>query len=349
MNSYVGNSPTTGHFPTDTFTSSGGSTYTLSQTPATLGSIEVSVQGVLQAVSAYSISGTTLTLAGVTSGDVIFVRHLGETLQIPTPGDDTVTAAKISTNAVTNAKMADDAVGVAELSATGTASNTTFLRGDNAWAAAGSTSASDLTSGTLPIARIADDAITLAKMASGTDGQILGWDAGGNPAGIGPGTDGQVLTSSGANTVATFEAPAAGRPYYSVTMGNQNVSDAVDTKLNMNNVTNDSDGRYNSSSTYRFTPNKAGRYFIEANIQFSPQGADRFHSCLVYIYKNGSSYISISEDDFNNYMSYSKGMSMSGIVPMNGSSDYIEIYANLNVTTGSPQISGSVLGFFIGV
>ena len=57
----------------------------------------------------------------------------------------------------------------------------------------------------------------------------------------------------------------------------------------------------------------------------------------------------VSEDDFNNYMSYSKGMSMSGIVPMNGSSDYIEIYANLNVTTGSPQISGSVLGFFIGV
>ena len=40
MNSYVGNSPTTGHFPTDTFTSSGGSTYTLSQTPATTGSIE---------------------------------------------------------------------------------------------------------------------------------------------------------------------------------------------------------------------------------------------------------------------------------------------------------------------
>ena len=90
MNSYVGNSPTTGHFPTDTFTSSGGSTYTLSQAPATVGSIEVSVQGVLQAVSAYSLSGTTLTLAGVTSGDVIFVRHLGETLQVPTPGDASV-------------------------------------------------------------------------------------------------------------------------------------------------------------------------------------------------------------------------------------------------------------------
>jgi hypothetical protein len=37
-------------------------------------------------------------------------------------------------NSVTNAKMADDAVGVAELSATGTASSTTYLRGDNTWA-----------------------------------------------------------------------------------------------------------------------------------------------------------------------------------------------------------------------
>ena len=37
-------------------------------------------------------------------------------------------------NWVTNARMADDAVGVAELSATGTASSSTFLAGNNAWA-----------------------------------------------------------------------------------------------------------------------------------------------------------------------------------------------------------------------
>ena len=46
-----------------------------------------------------------------------------------------------------------DAVDIAMLSATGTPGSTTFLRGDNAWATAGSTSASDLTSGTLPDAR----------------------------------------------------------------------------------------------------------------------------------------------------------------------------------------------------
>ena len=40
---------------------------------------------------------------------------------------------------IDNVHLADDAVGVAELSATGTASSSTFLRGDNAWAAAGGT------------------------------------------------------------------------------------------------------------------------------------------------------------------------------------------------------------------
>ena len=107
--SYIGNTPTLGHFPTDTFTSVGGSTYTLSQTPANAGAIEVSVQGVLQAVSAYSLNGTTLTLAGVATNDIVFVRHLGETLQIPIPGDDTVTTIKIVDGAVTAAKI-DSAV-----------------------------------------------------------------------------------------------------------------------------------------------------------------------------------------------------------------------------------------------
>ena len=61
--------------------------------------------------------------------------------------DDIVDAGMMADNSIDsdtyvdasidNAHLADDAVGVAELSATGTASSSTFLRGDNAWAAAG--------------------------------------------------------------------------------------------------------------------------------------------------------------------------------------------------------------------
>jgi len=80
--------------------------------------------------------------------------------------------------------------------------------------------ATQLTSGTLPIARIADDAvttakiadnaITLAKMAGGTDGQIITYDASGNPVAVGPGTDGQVLTSTGAGSPPAFEDAIGG-------------------------------------------------------------------------------------------------------------------------------------------
>ena len=45
-----------------------------------------------------------------------------------------VAAGGINDNVVDNGTMADDAIGVAELSATGTASSSTYLRGDNAWA-----------------------------------------------------------------------------------------------------------------------------------------------------------------------------------------------------------------------
>ena len=106
MGGYIGNEPTTGHFPVDNFTSSGGSTYTLSKAPGSAGAIEVSVQGVLQPTTAYTVSGTTLTMAGVTSGVKIFVRHLGETLSLPTPADGSVTTTKLAVNAVDGTKIA---------------------------------------------------------------------------------------------------------------------------------------------------------------------------------------------------------------------------------------------------
>ena len=122
---YIGNEPTTGHFPVDNFTSSGGSTYTLAKAPASAGAIEVSVQGVLQPTTAYTVSGTTLTMAGVTSGVKIFVRHLGETLSLPTPADGSVTTAKLGTNSVTTGKIAAGAVELADMQS-GTAGDTLY-------------------------------------------------------------------------------------------------------------------------------------------------------------------------------------------------------------------------------
>ena len=65
-------------------------------------------------------------------------------------------------------------------------------------------------------AKINDNAITLDKMASGTDGNIISYDASGNPVAVGPGTDGQVLTSTGAGSPPAFEAIPSSNPYTAI-------------------------------------------------------------------------------------------------------------------------------------
>jgi len=55
-----------------------------------------------------------------------------------------------------------------------------------------------------------DNSVTLAKMAGGTDGNLITYDASGDPAYVTTGTSGQVLTSGGAGVAPTFQAAAAG-------------------------------------------------------------------------------------------------------------------------------------------
>ena len=55
-----------------------------------------------------------------------------------------------------------------------------------------------------------DDVISLAKMAGGTDGNLITYDASGNPVAVATGSDGQVLTSAGAGAPCLFEAAGGG-------------------------------------------------------------------------------------------------------------------------------------------
>tara|TARA_R110000744_G_scaffold138243_2_gene248978 strand:+ start:21350 stop:22276 length:927 start_codon:yes stop_codon:yes gene_type:complete len=109
----------------------GSSTYIdLSADPGNENNVHITFDGVTQHHDTYSVSGVRVTFdAAIPTGTAkIEARYAQENRNYTTIAD----------NAVTNAKMADDAIGVAELSASGTASSSTFLRGDNAWASAGS-------------------------------------------------------------------------------------------------------------------------------------------------------------------------------------------------------------------
>ena len=57
---------------------------------------------------------------------------------------------------------------------------------------------------------VADNAIGLGQMASGVDGNVISYDASGNPVAVATGSDGQVLTSTGAGSPPAFEALPTG-------------------------------------------------------------------------------------------------------------------------------------------
>jgi len=106
-------------------TSSTSATHTLTWTPPTEQSLIVTINGIKQHEDAYSVSGTTLTLSSALVAtdklEVIGINDIGTTI---TPAQNSVDTDKIANNAVTAAK----------LNTTGTASASTFLRGDMAWA-----------------------------------------------------------------------------------------------------------------------------------------------------------------------------------------------------------------------
>ena len=57
---------------------------------------------------------------------------------------------------------------------------------------------------------IAAGAVDVAMLTTGTDGELITWDASGNPATVAVGTSGHVLTSGGAGVAPTFQAAAGG-------------------------------------------------------------------------------------------------------------------------------------------
>ena len=124
---YIGREPQVGNFQVCDAISvvNGQAAYTMqvnsvNVSPETANHMLVSLNGVLQAPgSSYTVSGSTITFASnLVTGDVInFIHILGSVLDLGVPSDSTVSLAK--------------------LTATGTKDATTFLRGDNTFAAAG--------------------------------------------------------------------------------------------------------------------------------------------------------------------------------------------------------------------
>ena len=126
---------------------------------------------------------------------------------VPVFPNNTIETADIQADAITGAKIADDAIDSEHY--TNGSIDTAHIAADQIVASLIADDAIDsehYTDGSIDTAHIADNQVTLAKMAGGTDGNIISYDASGDPVAIATGSDGQVLTSAGAGAPPAFEA-----------------------------------------------------------------------------------------------------------------------------------------------
>jgi len=291
--------------------------------PESVNHMVVSLNGVIQKPgSSYTISSATITFSRnlVTGETIDFIYLLGNVLDLGTPSDDTVTGAKIVDNAINSEHYTDASIDLAHLSAdsvdgskivddainsehyTDGSIDTAHIAADqitNAKIADDQIDSEHYVDGSIDTAHIADNQITLAKLAGGTDGNIISYDASGDPVAIATGSDGQVLTSTGAGSPPAFEAlPGGGlevADQWRLTTS-LDVADAFIT-ANLEQVDTAPQGSLGSAMTQSsgvFTFPSTGFYWVKANAQFSHNGNTRQCQFGIYATADNSNYAALS-------------------------------------------------------
>ena len=113
------------------------------------------------------------------------------------------------------------------------------------------------------------------------------------------------------------------------------------TKVEFNTEAWDTDGEYDHTTNYRFTPQTAGKYFFSAGIAcYAEAGVSKMSRMYLKLYLNGAAW-SRSTLDLRNSLYYEGVPSISGAISLNGSSDYIEVYIQAYTDSGDVSIDGN--------
>ena len=169
------------------------------------------------------------------------------------------------------------------------------------------------------------DPATGTTLTLGTSGDTISI-----PSGVTIANSGTATGFGGANTPA-FEA------YLSA---NQSISHDTETKVQFNTEIYDTDSDYDNSSNYRFTPTTAGKYFVYGTIN-GYANTSNLNSNRAILKKNGTT-VKYAINDFRNNPAKTNNVMVTAVVDMNGSSDYLELFALIeHVSSGSVHVTGS--------
>ncbi len=120
------------------------------------------------------------------------------------------------------------------------------------------------------------------------------------------------------------------------------ISDATSTKIQFDTERFDTDSCYDNSTNYRFTPTVAGKYLVYSNARLDGRANSNINLLKYSFYKNGSAYTEAQAYFITNYIRQFT-LSRTAVIDMNGSSDYLEIFAYMDIistASGNPRITG---------
>lgn len=158
-----------------------------------------------------------------------------------------------------------------------------------------------------------------------------------------PANSGTVVTT-GSTAVVTQTMLGAGvsgnGPTFSAYQSSpQTLTSGVMTKIQFQTEEWDTANCFDSTTNYRFTPNVAGYYSITGKIQPN----NTYSAGIIAVYKNGALY---KYGNYNNNTSATAISSMTCLVYLNGTTDYVELWASLY--SGQPLVATADMTYFQG-
>jgi len=114
------------------------------------------------------------------------------------------------------------------------------------------------------------------------------------------------------------------------------------TKVEIDTETFDTDGNYDITN-YRFTPQTAGKYFFTTTIRMTAISA--INNYQVFLYKNGSLNSRFANGGTH---AANPSNSVSDILTMNGSTDYVEVFVYQSYGSDRNIFNGTANTYFSG-
>jgi hypothetical protein len=159
------------------------------------------------------------------------------------------------------------------------------------------------------------------------------------PSGVTIANSGTATGFGGANTPA----------FMAKTSAQQTITSSTETKVQFDTEVVDTDGCYDNSTNYRFTPTTAGKYNVFINMSMETTGGvSTLNNVFVRLHKNGSTIHQSYIDNSNNNGFAALGV-VTAIVDMNGSSDYLEAFVRPTASSGNVtvlQVTYTMFGAF---